>query len=147
MLDGYNNHVNTNSELFPLYPASYAGRLPGTVIAVRIKSSQLVDYMLNIDELMKKVHRTRFCTPVSQYSKTHKTLFTGTGLLTSDEIIRKGGLNEEIRRKMRGFRSDTSSTLDMLATSDIDPVDVTLHKAVVPQPSKRQWILRMSLDE
>ena len=35
----------------------------------------------------------------------------------------------------------------MLATSDIDPVDVTLHKAVVPQPSKWQWILRMSLDE
>ena len=57
VLDGYNNQVNTNPELFPLYPASYAGRLPGTVIAVRIESSQLVDYTPNIDELMK-VHRT-----------------------------------------------------------------------------------------
>jgi hypothetical protein len=104
-------------------------------------------YMPDIDELMKKVHRTRFCTPVSQYSKTHKTPFTGTGLLTSDKIIRKEGLDEEIRQRMRGFRSDTSNTSDMLATSDIDPVNVALHEAVVPRPSKRQWILKMSPDE
>ena len=37
--------------------------------------------------------------------------------------------------------------MDVLATSDMDPVDVALHKAVVPQPSKRQWILKMSLEE
>ena len=44
--------------MIPLDSVGYAGRLPGTVIAVRIESSQLVDYKPNIDELMKKVHRT-----------------------------------------------------------------------------------------
>ena len=103
VLDGYNNQVNTNPEHWSLQSGSYAGRLPGTVIAVRIESSQLVHYMPDIDELMKKVHRTRFCTPVSQYSMTAKTPFAGTGLLTSNEIVRAEGLDEEIRRKMRGF--------------------------------------------
>jgi hypothetical protein len=44
--------------------------------------------------------------------------------------------------KCRG--SASSGTWDILATSDIDPVDVTLCEAVVPRPSKRQWILRLS---
>ena len=55
-LDGYNRLVNTNPELIPLDSVGYADRLPGTIIAVRIESSQRVDYKPNIDELMAKVH-------------------------------------------------------------------------------------------
>ena len=100
MLDGYNRQVNTNPEHWSLESASYAGRLPGTVIAMCIESSQLVNYMPDINELMRKVNRTRFRTPVSQYSMTAKSPFAGTGLLTSYEIIRAKGLDEETRRKM-----------------------------------------------
>ena len=54
-------------------------------------------------------------------------------------------------RRQDGECEDSEVTqadaVEMLATSDIDPVDVALHEAVVPQPSKRQWILTMSPDE
>ena len=93
---------------------------------------------------MAKVQAQRYRTPVSRYSMRHKTPFTGTGLLTSDEIDQSKGIDQEIRRRMRGFRSNTSDAAEMLATSDIDPTDVALHEAVTPQPSKRQWIQTMS---
>ena len=55
-LDGYNRLINTNPEMIPLDSVGYADRLPGTIIAVHIESSQRVDYKPNIDELMTFEH-------------------------------------------------------------------------------------------
>ena len=73
----------------------------------------------------------------------HHSLFTGTGLLTSDEIEKRKRIDQQLKRRMRGFRDNTSEA-EMLEISDMDPTDVALHEAVTPQPSKRQWIQSMS---
>ena len=65
--------------------ATYAGRLPGLIIATHTEYSDLENHMLNIHQLMEKVMKTRFPRPASQYSIAGKTSFAGTGLLTKEE--------------------------------------------------------------
>ena len=80
----------------------------------------------------------------------HHSLFTGTGLLTSDEIEERKRVDQQIKQRMRGFRDNTSHRsdntyeADMFEISDMDLTDVALHETVTPQPSKRQWIQSMS---
>ena len=113
-LDGYNKLVDTNPDWILLDSVGYADRLPGPIIAVTTVSSKRGDYKPNIDMLMAKVQAQRYKIPVSRYSMRHHSLFTGTGLLTGDEIEKRKRIDQQLKRRMRGFRSNTSDEAEML---------------------------------
>ena len=114
ILDGYNRLVDTNRDWIPLGSVGYADRLPGPIIAVTTVSSGCGDYKPNIDMLMAKVQAQRYKVPISRYSMRHHSLFTGTGLLTSDEIEKRKRIDQQIKQRMRGFRDNTSDELKCL---------------------------------
>ena len=142
ILDAYNRLVDTNRDWIPLGSVGYADRLPGPIIAVTTVSSGCGDYKPNIDTLMEKVQAQQYKVLISQFSSRHHSLFTGTGLLTSDEIEERKRVDQQIKQRMRGFRDNTSHRSDntfevnKFEISDMDLTDVTLHEAVTPQPSK-----------
>ena len=66
--DGYNRMQHTDMEIQSVQlqnVATYRDRLPGTVIAARTESSDSTDHLPSMDELVAKVNKLRFRTPVS----------------------------------------------------------------------------------
>ena len=100
VLDGHNKLFNINPVMWTGPAATYAGRLPGPIIATHTEASDLKNHVPNIYELIEKVMKTRFSRPVSQFSMVGKTSYAGTGLLTKEEIVKHTEIDEATRERM-----------------------------------------------